>query len=108
VPATSFAKLTPPKLSNVHPHERLFAKLDELRRSPAVWIENWPWPLKMMTLGGFAVLKDDVAITFLRKAPKKVLSLLKAIVAFGRTAVPERSSSTRSSLTKEEMLRAKH
>ncbi|HET6757499.1 MAG TPA: BTAD domain-containing putative transcriptional regulator [Burkholderiales bacterium] len=53
-------------------------------------IENWPWPLKVMTLGGFTLLKDDEPITFSRKAPKKVISLLKAIIALGGQNVPER------------------
>ncbi|MGH8728817.1 MAG: BTAD domain-containing putative transcriptional regulator [Burkholderiales bacterium] len=53
-------------------------------------IDNWPWPLKIMTLGGFALLKDDEAITFSRKAPKKVIALLKAIIALGGQNVPER------------------
>ncbi|MGH8773445.1 MAG: AfsR/SARP family transcriptional regulator, partial [Burkholderiales bacterium] len=53
-------------------------------------VENWPWPIKVETLGGFALLKDDEPITFSRKAPKKVISLLKAIIALGGQNVPER------------------
>ncbi|MDQ3197541.1 MAG: winged helix-turn-helix domain-containing protein, partial [Pseudomonadota bacterium] len=49
-----------------------------------------PWPVKIVTLGGFALLKDDEAITFSRKAPKKVIALLKAIIALGGQNVPER------------------
>jgi LuxR family maltose regulon positive regulatory protein len=59
-------------------------------QAPALDIENWPWPLKLFTLGGFAVLKDGQPITFSRKAPKKVIALLKAIIAFGGRDVSER------------------
>jgi ATP/maltotriose-dependent transcriptional regulator MalT/DNA-binding SARP family transcriptional activator len=53
-------------------------------------IDDWPWPLKIQTLGGFVLLKDDEPMIFSRKAPKKVISLLKAIIAFGGQNVPER------------------
>lgn len=43
----------------------------------------WPWPLKLRTLGGFTVAVDDQALSFTAKAPKKLLELLQAIVAFG-------------------------
>jgi LuxR family transcriptional regulator, maltose regulon positive regulatory protein len=52
-------------------------------------IENWPWTVKLFTLGRFALLKDDRPIEFSRKAPKKPLALLKALVALGGEAVPE-------------------
>jgi LuxR family maltose regulon positive regulatory protein len=54
---------------------------------PSPEIENWPWPVKLFTLGSFALLKDDELIEFSHKAPKKPLALLKAIVAFGGKGV---------------------
>jgi LuxR family maltose regulon positive regulatory protein len=54
---------------------------------PSPEIENWPWPVKLFTLGSFALLKDDEPIEFSHKAPKKPLALLKAIVAFGGKGV---------------------
>jgi LuxR family maltose regulon positive regulatory protein len=54
---------------------------------PAPEIEYWPWPLKLFTLGNFALLKDDEPIVFSQKAPKKPLALLKAIVAYGGKGV---------------------
>lgn len=51
-------------------------------------IENWPWPVKLLTLGRFALLKDDKPVEFGRKAPKKPLALLKATIAFGGKAIP--------------------
>ena len=52
-------------------------------------IEAWPWPIKIYTLGRFELLLDDKPPEFSRKVPKKVLSLLKAIIAFGASEVPE-------------------
>lgn len=51
--------------------------------------ENWPWPVKVYALGPFRLLINDKPLEFSRKAPKKVLLLLKAIVAFGGEAVAE-------------------
>ena len=57
--------------------------------SPAPEIEDWPWPVKISTLGGFRVEVDGKQLSFTRKAPKKVLAVLKALVAFGGRGVPE-------------------
>lgn len=45
--------------------------------------DKWPFPIKIYTLGRFNLLIDDEPISAGRKAPKKMLELLKAIVAFG-------------------------
>lgn len=50
---------------------------------------EWPWPVKVMTLGRFEVLLNDRPLAFGHKTPKKTLSLLKALVAFGPRDVPE-------------------
>jgi LuxR family maltose regulon positive regulatory protein len=52
-------------------------------------IENWPWPIKVYALGRFELLIEGESPTYSRKAPKKVLALLKAIIAFGAQEVPE-------------------
>ena len=46
-------------------------------------IENWPWPMKIYTLGRFELIKDGKPIQFSRKAQGKPLSVLKALVASG-------------------------
>jgi len=57
--------------------------------SPAV--PGWPWPLRIYTLGALRVLKDDEPLRAGRKAPRRVLELLQAIVALGpRSASRER------------------
>jgi len=51
--------------------------------------ESWPWPVKVYSLGRFEVLLDDQPLAWGRKTPRKTLSLLKALVAFGGKDVPE-------------------
>lgn len=51
--------------------------------------ELWAWPLKITTLGGFVVELDGTPLAFSRKTPKRLITLLKAIVAFGGESVPE-------------------
>ncbi len=52
-------------------------------------VENWPWPVKVYVLGRFELLVDGQSPEYSRKVPKKVLALLKAIIAFGAQEVPE-------------------
>lgn len=49
-------------------------------------VTGWPWPIEVRTLGGFEVRRDGAPIEFGRKAPKKTLALLKAIIARGGSA----------------------
>ena len=68
-------------------------RLIRLRRlapeHPPVHLSNWPWPLRITTLGHFEVRKDDIPLRFEGKSQKRPLALLKAIVALGRREVPE-------------------
>ncbi|MEO8847184.1 MAG: BTAD domain-containing putative transcriptional regulator [Casimicrobiaceae bacterium] len=50
---------------------------------------HWPWPLRIFTLGRFAVHVDGQPLKFEGKVPKKPLALLKALIAFGCSEVPE-------------------
>lgn len=56
-------------------------------RAPSPDIKNWPWPIRVYTLGRFAVLKDDVPISASGKTQKKPLELLKALIALGGRGV---------------------
>ena len=58
-------------------------------RPEAMEIESWPWPIKIFTLGQFLILKDDRPAEFSSKAPKKLIHLIKAIIALGGRDVPE-------------------
>ena len=56
---------------------------------PPAAVENWPWPIRIYALGRFEVHRDGKPLEFSRKAPKKTLALLKAIIANGGSAVRE-------------------
>jgi len=56
---------------------------------PPPHLENWPWPLKIFTLGGFRLLKDDSPSRLSRKLQKRPLSMLKALIALGGKEVRE-------------------
>jgi ATP/maltotriose-dependent transcriptional regulator MalT/DNA-binding SARP family transcriptional activator len=60
-------------------------------RPPSATVSKWPWPLRIFTLGRFEVLRDGQPLEFSRKAPKKTLALLKAIIALGGKSVREQS-----------------
>ncbi|MEZ5581649.1 MAG: hypothetical protein R3F37_01650 [Candidatus Competibacteraceae bacterium] len=53
--------------------------------------EHWPCPVKIHTLGRFALVVEDQPITFGRKAQRKPLELLKALIARGGRDVPQAS-----------------
>jgi len=52
-------------------------------------LENWPWPLKLYTLGSFDLLKEGIPLSFPRKIQHKPLLMLKVLVALGGRDVPE-------------------
>ncbi len=52
-------------------------------------ISNWPWPVKVTTLGKFEIVVNDQPVTFGRKIPRRVLALLQALIACGGADVPE-------------------
>jgi len=51
--------------------------------------ENWPWPIRIFTLGRFNILKDDKPIQFTGKVQRKPLELFKAITSCGGREVSE-------------------
>ena len=51
--------------------------------------ENWPWPVKVFSLGRFSILKEGKLLQFSRKAQKRPLTMLKALIAFGGRDVSE-------------------
>lgn len=56
---------------------------------PDPTLESWPWPIRVRTLGDFAIEVDGARLAFGRKVPRKVLALLKAIIAYGGKNVPQ-------------------
>lgn len=53
----------------------------------ALAAENWPYPVKVYTLGRFEIFKDERPLQFSGKVQKKPLEMLKAVIAFGGTNV---------------------
>ena len=58
---------------------------------PGPDVPGWPWPIEARTLGRFELRRDGRPVEFGRKAPRKTLQLLKAIIAAGATDVPEQT-----------------
>jgi LuxR family transcriptional regulator, maltose regulon positive regulatory protein len=56
---------------------------------PPLACKAWPWPLRILTFGGFELIKAGHPLGFGRKIPKKPLELLKALIALGGADVPE-------------------
>jgi ATP/maltotriose-dependent transcriptional regulator MalT len=56
--------------------------------APSPDVESWPWPVRVYTLGRFALNKEDAPIRASGKTQKKPLQLLKALIAMGGRAVP--------------------
>jgi DNA-binding SARP family transcriptional activator len=52
-------------------------------------LEQWPWPVKIRTLGGFEILRDGKPLSFSRKVQQKPLAMLKVFLALGGKEVPE-------------------
>lgn len=56
---------------------------------PMAYVEGWPYPVRICTLGRFEIFRDDRPVAFAGKIQKKPLDLLKAIIALGGTNVSE-------------------
>ncbi len=52
-------------------------------------LEEWPWPVRIYTLGRFNLVVDGAPLPSARKTPQKPLQLLKALIALGGREVPE-------------------
>jgi len=51
--------------------------------------KDWPWPVRIYTLGEFRVLLHGSPLVFGRKLPRKPISLLKAMICLGGRNIPE-------------------
>ena len=45
--------------------------------------DQWPYPIKIYTLGSFRLVINNEELVFTSKVPKKPLELIKALIAFG-------------------------
>lgn len=57
--------------------------------TPPGFLGDWPWPVRVSTLGGFSIFKDDQPLSFKGKAPRRPLELLKVLIALGGRDVRE-------------------
>lgn len=57
--------------------------------SPRLRCDEWPWELKIFTLGGFSMQLLGKTLHFPARAERKPMELLKALIAFGGTGVTE-------------------
>jgi LuxR family transcriptional regulator, maltose regulon positive regulatory protein len=65
----------------------LIATLKLLPDTPAMELEDWPWPVKIYTFDRFTLVKDGEPASTSGKTQKKPLLMLKAIIALGGDAV---------------------
>lgn len=63
--------------------QALVRKKQLVPEKPPLEIENWPWPVRIFTLGRFALMQDDKSLPFIERAKEKPLALLKAIISLG-------------------------
>lgn len=56
-------------------------------KSPSPAFDRWPWSIKVLTLGPFALYKDSGPLVVSAKAQMKPLELLKALIARGGLGV---------------------
>src|SRR3990172_11548238 len=52
-------------------------------------LEQWPWPVRIFTLGRFEIVTAGKPVRFPRKAQQKPVLLLKALIALGGKDVAE-------------------
>lgn len=66
-------------------------KLIRLRgvAAPSPEARNWPWPVQIHTLGKFEILRDGMPLPKSRKSPKKLIEIIKILLAMGGRDVPE-------------------
>ena len=55
--------------------------------NPATAPENWPWPVRIVTLGRFSIERDTVLLEATGKVQKKPLELLKVLISLGGSDV---------------------
>lgn len=67
----------------------LHNKMSPPRAAPAP--ANWPWAVRVFTLGRWRVEVDGAPLTFVGKVQKTPLKLLKALIAFGGSDVSEQT-----------------
>lgn len=70
-------------------YARAFIKTGFLHEpAPPLDLENWPWPIRIYSLGRFEIQREEQAIRSEGKAQHRPMELLKALIALGGNEVP--------------------
>jgi DNA-binding SARP family transcriptional activator len=69
--------------------QNLIRRRDLFPESPPLEMDNWPWGMKVHTLGRFELVKDGELLSFHGKAQKKPLDMLKILISLGGKDVTE-------------------
>jgi LuxR family maltose regulon positive regulatory protein len=69
--------------------QELVRKRNIVPEKSPITIENWPWPIRIYTLGRFEVVLDDKPLRFGRKAQQKPIDLLQVLIALGGRKIAE-------------------
>jgi len=67
----------------------LIGKMGLVPDQQAAACENWPWPVKIYTLGRFEVHIGGKRLEFSAKAPRRIMTFLKLLVASGTGGASE-------------------
>ncbi len=62
---------------------RFIARWNPTPVDPPVHLDNWPWPIKIFTLGRFSILRHGKKLSPAVRAKNKPIQLLQAIIALG-------------------------
>ncbi|MGR9117246.1 MAG: BTAD domain-containing putative transcriptional regulator [Gammaproteobacteria bacterium] len=63
--------------------QQLIKKRRFIPETVPVHLENWPWTIKIYTLGRFNILIKDQPLQFTGKSQKRPLELLRALISLG-------------------------
>ncbi|HYA92405.1 MAG TPA: BTAD domain-containing putative transcriptional regulator [Thermodesulfobacteriota bacterium] len=69
--------------------QEIIRKRRLIPEKPPLHLENWPWYLKVFTLGRFELLRENKPIPSSRKIQQKPLAMLKVLIALGGIGVKE-------------------
>ncbi|MDD2732816.1 MAG: BTAD domain-containing putative transcriptional regulator [Desulfuromonadaceae bacterium] len=91
-PASKLAELYARALEKGFETEYVCSQIKKLSLQmapPPVTLQQWPWEIKIHTLGRFGLIKEGIAVRFAGKIQQKPLEMLKALIALGGRDVTE-------------------
>ncbi len=65
----------------------MIRKRNLIPETPPLHIENWPWAVRIHTLGRFEIIREGKPLRFAGKVQKKPLEMLKVLIAYGSNDV---------------------